>query len=309
MTTETDIAALRAFNRVYTRKLGLLNPRLDGSPFSLTEARVLYELAHRDGPTAAEITRALDLDPAQLSRTLKRFGERGLVETTEHPDGGRSRRIVLTPAGAAAFAALERGTHAAIRSLLDDLPLEGRATLLDAARTIHRVFDPAPAAPVTLRDPRPGDLGWITHRQAVLYAREYGWNQDYEALAARILADFARDFDPAREAAWVAEIDGRTVGSIFLVKGDAPGVGKLRLLYVEPDTRGAGVGATLVAACVERARAVGYDTLVLWTNSVLASARRLYQRAGFVLVEEHPHHAFGQDLVSQTWSLDLTKPS
>lgn len=305
MAEEADIAALRAFNRLYTRKLGLLNPCLDGSPFTLTEARVLYEIAHRDGPTAAEITRALELDPAQLSRTLKRFGDRGLVETSEHPDGGRSRRIGLTPAGRAAFAALDQGTHDAIAALLDALPAEGRAGLIGAAAAIGRVFDPPPPGQVTLRDPRPGDLGWITHRQAVLYAREYGWDQDYEALVARILADFSQAFDPTREAAWIADIDGRVVGSIFLVKGDQPGVGKLRLLYVEPDTRGAGVGAALIAACVDRARAVGYQTLTLWTNSVLTSARRLYERAGFVLVDASPHRAFGHDLVSQTWSLDL----
>jgi len=298
-----DIAALRAFNRLYTRKLGLLNPHLDNSPFSLTEARVLYELAHRDEPTAAEITRALDLDPAQLSRTLKRFEARGLVETTEHPKGGRSRPIALTPTGRATYAALERNTRDAVGGLLDTLPAGKRRSLLQAAETIRQVFEPATG--ITLRDPRPGDLGWIIHRQAILYAEEYGWTQDYEALVASILARFVETFDPAREAAWVAEVNGRVVGSIFLVRGDAPGVGKLRLLYVEPEMRGTGVGKLLVEACVARARAVGYQTLVLWTNSVLTAARRLYERAGFVLVEEEPHHAFGHDLVSQTWSLKL----
>lgn len=304
MIPETHIAELRAFNRLYTRKLGLLNPRLDDSTFSLTEARVLYEIAHRDAPSAAEITRVLDLDPAQLSRTLKRFDARGLVETAPHPDGGRSRSIRLTAAGRAAFEALDRNTHDAIAGLLQGLPTSKRETLLAAARSIGQVFDETPSE-VVLRDPRPGDLGWIIHRQAVMYAQEYGWNQDYEALVAQILADFVRSFDPAREAAWIAEIDGRMVGSIFLVRGDAPGVGKLRLLYVEPETRGRGVGAMLVQACVERARGVGYGRLDLWTNSVLTAARRLYQRAGFVLVEEEPHQAFGHDLVSQTWSLDL----
>lgn len=306
MISETQIDALRGFNRLYTRKLGLLNPRLDSSPFSLTEARVLYELAHRTDPTAAEITRALDLDPAQLSRTLKRFDARGLVETVSHPDGGRSRPIRLTAAGREAFAALDRNTHDAIAALLTALPTAKRETLLTAAQSIRQVFDEAPAAEVVLRDLRPGDLGWIIHRQAVLYTREYGWTQDYEALVARILADFVQAFDPAREAAWVAELDGRVVGSIFLVRGDAPDVGKLRLLYVEPDTRGRGVGAMLVEACVERARAVGYGRLELWTNSILVAARRIYQRAGFVLIDETPHHSFGQDLVGQTWSLDLT---
>jgi DNA-binding MarR family transcriptional regulator/GNAT superfamily N-acetyltransferase len=305
MIPETQIAALRGFNRLYTRKLGLLNPRLDSSPFSLTEARVLYELAHRTDPTAAEITRALDLDPAQLSRTLKRFDARGLVETARHPDGGRSRPIRLTAAGREAFAALDRNTHDAIAALLTALPTGKRETLLAAARSIGEVFDEAPAGEVVLRDLRPGDLGWIIHRQAVLYTQEYGWTQDYEALVARILADFVQAFDPAREAAWVAELDGRIVGSIFLVRGDTPEVGKLRLLYVEPDTRGRGVGAMLVEACVARARAVGYGRLELWTNSILVAARRIYQRVGFVLVDETPHHSFGHDLVGQTWALDL----
>ncbi|MET3665616.1 helix-turn-helix domain-containing GNAT family N-acetyltransferase [Caulobacter sp. 1776] len=305
MIPDADIAALRAFNRTYTRKLGLLNPRLDDSPFSLTEARVLYELAHRTDPSAAEITRVLDLDPAQLSRTLKRFATRGLVETSDHPDGGRSRPIRLTTAGREAFAALEHKTRGAIGALLETLPDGKRASLLGAARTISQVFDADATSAVVLRDLKPGDLGWIIHRQAVLYAEEYGWNQDYEVLVARILADFAQAFDPAREAAWIAEIDGRVVGSIFLVRGDAPDVGKLRLLYVEPETRGSGVGAMLVRACIARAREVGYARLNLWTNSVLSAARRIYEREGFVLIEESPHHSFGQDLIGQTWSLDL----
>ncbi len=303
MTLTADIAALRAFNRLYTRRLGLLNARLDDSPFSLTEARVLYELAHRDDPTAAELTRALDLDPAQMSRTLKRFEARGLAETFDHPGGGRSRPIRLTATGRETFASLNRNTEEAIGALLKTLPEGKRRSLLAATAAIGQVFEPSVG--IVLRDMRPGDLGWITHRQAVLYAEEYGWTQDYEALVAQILSDFVRTFDPAREAAWVAEADGRIVGSIFLVKGDQPGVGKLRLLYVEPDTRGSGLGRRLVDACIERARAVGYDTLVLWTNSVLTAARKIYERAGFTLVEETPHHSFGHDLVGQTWSLDL----
>ena len=157
-----------------------------------------------------------------------------------------------------------------------------------------------------LRDPRPGDLGWVIHRQALLYAQDYGWNADYEALIARILADFQQSFDPAAEAAWIAEMDGRIVGSIFLVRGDTPDVARLRLLYVEPETRGAGVGSALVGACIDRARSVGYARLELWTNSILTAARHLYERASFVLIEEAPHHSFGKPLVGQTWSLDLT---
>ncbi len=301
-----DIDALRAFNRVYTRRLGLLNAHLDKSPLTLTEARILYEIAHRSAPTAADIMRALGLDRGQLSRTLKRFTERGLIETEPHPEGGRSRPILLTEAGRKTFSALERNTCEAVGELLDGLNPDRRRDLLTAAGSIMRVFEEGQTGQVLLRDLKAGDLGWIIHRQAVLYTGEYGWNNDYEALVARILADFTQAFDPAHDAAWVAEIDGRIVGSVFLVKGDQPKLGKLRLLYVEPDARGAGVGAKLVNACIERARAVGDERLTLWTNSVLTAARRLYERAGFRLVEEAPHHSFGVDLIGQTWELNLT---
>ncbi|HUA78413.1 MAG TPA: helix-turn-helix domain-containing GNAT family N-acetyltransferase [Acetobacteraceae bacterium] len=302
---EDDVAALRAFNRLYTARLGLLDARHEGSPFTLSEARVLYELAYRAGPTAAEIARALNIDRAQISRTLKRFVARGLVEARGDPAHGRQLLLSLTEEGRAAIAALEGSTRAAIGALLDGLARTRRRRLLAAAGAICRVFEEEAAPAVTLRGPRPGDLGLVVARQAVLYAEEYGWNQEYEALAARILADFQGSFDPARDAAWIAESDGCMVGSIFLVHGDEEGVGKLRLLYVEPEARGAGVGKMLVAVCIERARAVGYGRLVLWTNSVLAAARSIYERAGFALVAEAPHHSFGKDLIGQTWVLAL----
>lgn len=302
---EQDVAALRGFNRVYTSRLGLLDAHLDDSPFTLSEARILYELANRPGPTAAEIARALRLDPAQMSRTIKRFANRGLVATRDDPSHGRHQLLSLTEQGRAAFAALENNTRHAIGALLDGLPPFRRAAMLSAARSITRIFeDEAPPRPM-LRGLEPGDLGMVTARQAILYAEEYGWNSDYEALVARILADFHQSFDPTRDAAWIAEMDGQMAGSIFLVHGDEPDVGKLRLLYVERDARGAGVGKMLVAACVNRARAVGYKRLDLWTNSVLTAARRIYERAGFVLVDEAPHHSFGKDLTGQTWSLAL----
>lgn len=301
---EQDVAALRAFNRVYTSRLGLLDAHLDDSPFTLSEARILYELANRSDPTGAEIARALRLDPAQISRTIKRFANRGLVTTRDDPSHGRHQLLALTDQGRAAFAALENNTRRAIGALLDGLPPFRRAAMLSAASTITRVFEEDPSGPV-LRGLRPGDLGMVIARQAILYAEEYGWNSDYEALVARILADFHQSFDPARDAAWIAEVDGRMAGSIFLVHGDKPDVGKLRLLYVERDARGTGVGRMLVAACVDRARAAGYKRLDLWTNSVLTAARRIYERAGFVLVDEAPHHSFGQDLIGQTWSLAL----
>jgi len=303
--TSDDVAALRAFNRTYTRRLGLLEAHLDKSPFTLSEARILYELAHRSDPTGAEIARALELDPAQISRTLKRFAERGLVETREDPGHGRHQLLTLTPEGRTVFAALEAGTKTAIGALLDGLPPFRRENLLAAAETITRIFgDDAPPRPV-LRGLQPGDLGQVIARQAILYAGEYGWNREYEALVARILADFDRTYDPAREAAWIADIDGRMAGSIFLVRGETPDVGKLRLLYVEPAARGAGVGKMLVAACIARAREVGYTRIDLWTNSILTAARHIYERAGFRLIDEAPHHSFGKDLVGQTWSLTL----
>ena len=302
---EQDVAALRAFNRVYTMQLGLLDAHLDDSPFTLSEARILYELANRTDPTAAEIARVLRLDPAQISRTIKRFANRGLVTMRDDPSHGRHQLLSLTGPGRAAFAALEGNTQRAVGALLDGLPPFRRAAMLSAARTITRIFEQDTAPQPVLRGLRPGDLGMVTARQAILYAEEYGWNGDYEALVARILADFHQSFDPDRDAAWIAEMDGRMAGSIFLVHGDEPDVGKLRLLYVERDARGTGVGKMLVAACIDRARAVGYKRLDLWTNSVLSAARAIYERAGFVLVDETPHHSFGKDLVGQTWSLAL----
>ncbi|WP_423605718.1 bifunctional helix-turn-helix transcriptional regulator/GNAT family N-acetyltransferase [Sphingomonas sp. MS122] len=303
------MATLRAFNRTYTRRLGLLGPHLDDSPFTLSEARILYELANRTDPTGAAIARALQLDPAQVSRTLKRFSGRGLVATRDDPAHGRHQLLSLTAVGRAAFAALEGNTKTAIDGLLDSLPPFSRAALLAAAETITRMFENDASPRPVLRSLRPGDLGQVIARQAMLYAEEYGWNSDYEALVARILADFHQSFDPAREDAWIADIDERIAGSIFLVAGDAPEVAKLRLLYVEPAARGAGVGKMLVTACIERARAMGYARLDLWTNSVLTAARHIYEQAGFVLVDEVPHRSFGKDLVGQTWSLNLQNRS
>lgn len=302
---EQDIATLRAFNRIYTRRLGLLNAHLDRSPFTLSEARILYELAHRHDPTAAEIARVLGLDRAQVSRTLKRFARRGLMTAREDPDHGRHQLLSLTRSGRAAFAELDRNTRAAVGTLLGTLAPLRRERLLAAARTISGLFVAEAAPELALRGLRPGDLGLVTARQAILYANEYGWNGDYEALVAHILAEFHQSFDPARDAAWIAEMDGVMVGSVFLVHGEDPAVGKLRLLYVEPAARGAGVGTRLVSACIERARAAGYQRLELWTNSVLTAARAIYQRAGFVLTEEKPHYSFGQHLLGQTWSLAL----
>ena len=306
---EQDIEALRAFNRTYTARIGLLKSRLNGSPFTLSEARVLYELAHRIDPTAAEVARTLGLDRAQISRTLKRFVQRGLVETRGDPQHGRNQLLALTDAGRATFSALENNTRAGIGALLDGLAPTRRESLLAAARKITQLFETEQPPTAALRAPGPGDLGWVIHRQAILYAQEYGWNSDYEALAAGILSRFQATFNADREAAWIAELEGQIVGAVFLVDSGQPGVAKLRLLYVEPAARGHGVGGMLVKACIERARTLKYERLELWTNSVLIDARRLYQRAGFVLVDEAPHRSFGHDLFGQTWSLDLSRPA
>ncbi|MET0363152.1 MAG: helix-turn-helix domain-containing GNAT family N-acetyltransferase [Sphingobium sp.] len=302
--SQEDIATLRAFNRIYTLQLGLLNPHLDGSPFTLSEARVLYELAHRDNPTASEIARVLTLDRAQISRTLKRFVERGLVEARDNPFHGRQQFLSLTPEGRSVFDSLDTATRGSIGGLLEALTPSRRRTLIDAASAMMRVFSTDPTS-VTLRDLRLGDLGLVVHRQAVLYADEYGYDGDYETLIAQILADFRDKFDPANDAAWIAEIDGRMAGSIFLVRGDEPGVCKLRLLYVEPDARGNGVGQRLIHVCVERARNLGYRRMELWTDSQLTAARSLYERGGFERIDATPARFFGQDIVSETWSLDL----
>jgi len=302
----SDVDTIRSFNRVYTNRIGLLDARLDGSSFTLSEARVLYEIATRSTPTAAEIGRSLNMDRAQISRTLKRFAGRELIEVQDDPNHGRQQLLSLTTSGRAAFADLNGKTQDRISSFLERLPPRNRERLVGAAKAMTDALETdTQTRSVTLRGLRPGDLGLVTARQAVVYADEYGWDQSYEVLVLRILADFGERFDASREAAWIAELDERVVGSIFLMAGGECEVGKLRLLYVEPDARGLGVGKMLVAACIERARAVGYRRLELWTNSVLDAARHIYERAGFQRIREEAHHSFGHDLVGQTWSLEL----
>ena len=300
------IADIRRFNRFYTRQIGLLNEGVSRSPFSLTQARVLYELANRRGPTAAEIARDLGLDPAHLSRMLKRFRAQRLI--TSAPSAAHAKQLLLslTPKGREAFDALEEATIKETAKMLAPLGEPARRRLIGAMETVRDTLaqDAAPTAFV-LRGPRVGDLGWAIHRQSALYAAEYGWDWTFEALAAQILGDFIRNFDPAAEQAWLAERHGEIVGSVFLVRGEVAGTGKLRLLYVEPNARGLGIGAALVAACVARAKEFGYRALILWTNDILVAARRLYEAAGFRLIGEEAHHSFGKALVGQTWALEL----
>ncbi|PRH86710.1 MarR family transcriptional regulator [Labrys okinawensis] len=298
---------IRDFNRFYTRKLRLLDRHMPASSFPLPEARVLYELATAGEQTAADIGRRLDMDKAHLSRIVARLKAGRLVESRTDPAHARRDLLSLSAAGRHAFAELEAGTNAQLDILLSPLGEGDRSQLVGAMQEIKKLLDVTERAPqpVVLRKPRPGDLGWVIHRQAELYHQEYDWDWTYEGLVATILGDFVANFDPVREDAWIAELDGRIVGSIFLMKSDDASVGKLRLLYVDPSARGHGLGKRLVRTCIERARDLGYASLTLWTNDILTAARKIYQAEGFELAAENRHRSFGKDLVGQTWTLDL----
>lgn len=300
-----QVIAVRRFNRFYTNVIGLLDETLDHSPFTLTEARVLFELARREASSAADIARDLRLDPAYLTRILKRCQDDGLVESRRNPADGRAKLLKLTEKGRAAFAELQAGTTEAIRALIAPLPEARRDALVRSMRAVETALTgPDDRPEVVIRQHRPGDVGWVVQRQTLLYEREYGWDGSYEALAAQIGADFLNNFKPGREGAWIAEMGSEPVGAVFLVEAGED-TGKLRLLHVEPAARGLGIGRRLVERCIAEARAAGYRRLVLWTNDVLKSACRLYQAAGFELVEEEPHHSFGKDLVGQSWERAL----
>ncbi|MEU9114695.1 bifunctional helix-turn-helix transcriptional regulator/GNAT family N-acetyltransferase [Streptomyces sp. NPDC048483] len=305
------IRELRRFNRFYTNLIGALDyGRHLYTPYTLTEARVLYELAHHERVDAADLRSSLSLDAGYLSRLLGKFEERELITRGRSERDPRRQRITLTDGGQEAAGLLEERSQDAAGSLLRRLPDADRACLVASMQTIRRVLgeDPAPTGPapeVTLRTSRPGDLGWMVERNAALYAAEYGFDLSYEALVARIVAEYAEDFDPKWDRTWIAELGGERVGAVMCVRDERPGAARLRLLLVEPGARGHGVGRRLVDACVEFARAAGYDDMVLWTNSVLSAARSIYQRAGFELVSESEHHSFGQDLIGQDWRLVL----
>lgn len=299
------VAAVRRFSRFYTKQIGVLHEGYLGSPFSLTEGRVLYELAHRDRPTATELARALDLDAGYLSRILRGFERKKLLERRPAVHDGRRSDITLTPAGRRAVAALEDKSRAEVAALLDGLSPEGQAKLLSAMRTIEDLLDGAPkASALVLRPHRPGDLGWIVHRHGVLYGQEWGYDERFEGMVAGIVADFVRRFDPRRERCWMAERDGETVGCIALVQKSRT-VGQLRLLLVEPSARGLGVGRKLVDECVRFARQAGYRRMTLYTHDTLDAARHLYREAGFRVVHQEPDAHYGRDVVAETWELDL----
>ncbi len=307
MTDAATIAAVRRFSRFYTRRIGLLRDGLLDSPFSLPEGRVLYELGQRDGATAVGLAAELGMDQGFLSRLLRGLEARGLLHRAPSPADRRASLLSLTPAGRDAFAALDAGSRAQIGALLAPLSAPARGRLAAALGEAEALLDggrTAPAVPWTLRAPVPGDMGWIVHRQAVLYAREYGWDASYEALIAGIVSRFVENFDAARERCWVAERADEIVGSVFVVR-KSDEVAQLRLLYVEPSARGQGIGARLVDECIGFARAAGYARIMLWTNDILVSARRIYQAAGFTLTAEERHHSFGHDLVGQNWERAL----
>ncbi|ASU82382.1 GNAT family N-acetyltransferase [Nocardiopsis gilva YIM 90087] len=303
-----DITQIRAFNRLVTRRLGLLRPGLLDSPWSLTEARILYELRNHDCTEAVDLRRSLDMDAGQLSRVLTRMENNGLITRSPSPEDGRRQVIELSGEGADAAAMLDDRSNDQIRELIGHLSPADRRRLLSAMTTVSHLFgepatDDRPST-VVMRPLRPGDLGWVIERNGALYAEEHGWDQTYEALVAKVAADYGQAHDPRTENAWVAEIDGERVGAIFCVREDDT-TARLRLLFVEPSARGHGVGGHLVDTCVAFARPAGYKRMVLWTVSVLAPARRIYQRAGFRLVKSEPGRMFGHDLVGQTWELDL----
>jgi DNA-binding MarR family transcriptional regulator/GNAT superfamily N-acetyltransferase len=302
---EDRIATVREFNRFYTNVLGLLQEGLVQTPYSLAEARVIFELAAAGQSDATELRRSLDIDAGYLSRVLARLETSGLISRRQSVADGRRQVIMLTEPGLAAFRMLDGRSSGQIADLLSHIPDAGQRRLTSAMATVREVLEgrPRPAGYV-LRAPRPGDLGWVIRQHGAVYADEYRWDASFEALVARIVADYAERHDPRREAAWIAEVNGEPAGCVFCVrKSDT--TGQLRLLLVDPAARGLGIGARLVDECISFARGAGYDDLVLWTNDVLTAARRVYQKAGFELVHAERHHGFGHDLTSQTWRLAL----
>jgi DNA-binding MarR family transcriptional regulator/GNAT superfamily N-acetyltransferase len=306
-----QIAAFRAFNRFYTRFIGVLNDQLLHSGYSLAEARVLYELANGSEVTAKEIVGALGMDAAYLSRILARFESDKLLRRAPSSADARLLKLSLTAKGRRSFSKLNKLSENQAREVLAGLPPQPQARLLDSMSTIESILNPgAETRPnFILRPPCPGDMGTVVSREGALYAQEYGFEETFEALVARIVADFIDNCDPRRERCWIAEVHGEHAGHIFLVRHpDDPTTARLRLLLVEPSARGMKLGSTLVAECVNFARSAGYKKITLWTQSILHSARRIYQNAGFRLASEQANHQFGQDLISQTWVLDLTVP-
>ena len=306
MKTTQQIEAVRRFNRFYTRQIGVLRNGLLDSPFSLTEVRVLHDLAQRNHLTAAEIGDDLGLDRGYLSRILQRFEKRGLIRKVRSQTDARQSHIELTAKGSKVFAPLDTRAQNEVLTMLGVLSARERQTLIEAMTNIEQLLGPKaePKVPYLLRSHHAGDLGWIVHRHGALYSQEYGWDDEFEAQVAQIVSDFVRNFDPKREHCWIAEREGEIVGSVMVVQKSKT-VAQLRLLLVEPQARGLGIGKRLVDECIRFARQRNYRKLVLWTNSVLDTARHIYENAGFRLVQENRHQGYGKDLVSQDWELTL----
>lgn len=304
---QDTVEALRQFNRFYTQHIGALNEGLLDSDYSLTEARVLWELAHEPGATAGQICDRLSLDAGYLSRLLLRLSKAGLLRRSQSPHDGRKYALHLTATGRKAFTKLNQRSREQVQAQLRHLSNAQQTQLTQAAQQLHQLLLPSSAdsrGKVILREHRAGDIGWVVHRQAVLYAAEYGWNNEFEALVAEIGAKFIRHFKPGRERCWVAERDGQILGAVFMVERSKT-VAQLRMLYVEPEARGLGIGRQLVSECTRFAQSCGYRKIMLWTNSILDAARHLYQREGYTLVKEESHHSFGHKLTGQHWQLLL----
>jgi DNA-binding MarR family transcriptional regulator/GNAT superfamily N-acetyltransferase len=304
----SETANFRRFNRMYTRYIGTLNEGLLNSDYSLAEARVLYEVATRTEPKASEIAAELGMDPGYLSRLLSKFERDGLVHKKTSQQDGRYAELALTPRGRSAFKKLNALSEEQARAALQALAPSARIELLRCMMTMESLLAKADHSRprYVLRPHRVGDMGWVVYRESVGYAEQYGWDEKFEALVARIVDEFITNFEPSRERCWIAEVDGQNVGHIFLVKHPTqPRTAKLRLLFVEPTARGMGLGDALVTECIRFARTAGYRKVVLWTQSILTGAHRIYERVGFRLVKEEPHHSFGHDLVGQEWELEL----
>lgn len=307
--SEQRIAAVRRFNRFYTRQIGVLRKTYLDSPYSLGEMRVLYEIAHGARITASDIARALDLDAGYLSRVLRNFEKRGLITRKPSAADARQSHLALTARGRQTFNPAERRSQKDVAAMLTTLDDGKQKQLVTAMQIIESLLGEKSAGeesvpPCTLRAPRHGDFGWIVARHAELYAQEYGWGEPFEGLCAQIVADFVNNYDPARERCWIAELEAENVGCVMLVK-DSPDVARLRLLLVDPKARGLGVGARLVDDCVRFAREAGYKKVTLWTHSILTAARHIYQGAGFTLSASEPKRSWGQDVVAEYWDLEL----
>ena len=306
----SHVSAVRRFNRFYTQRIGVLRDGWLDSSFSLSEARVLYEIKQRDPATATDIGRDLGLDAGYLSRMLRGFHKRGLIRKQVSPGDARQTLLSMTAAGAKAFAPLEARTRQQVTAMLRGIAEPEQDRLVSAMRTIETLMDGGPKIEpaVTLREPRPGDFGTIVARHAILYAREYGWTENFEGLCAQIVADFVNNFDPKRERCWIAEVDGQHAGSVMLVKDTDEGVARLRLLLVEPSARGLGIGRMLTEECVAFAQSCGYRKITLWTHQVLTAARHIYERCGFKLISSEQRRSWGQQVVSEHWELEIQEP-